>query len=197
MKTIYIDISWFFICTGSTESTEPLCFSLHSGGSGNGAWVCPEEWVGSLCHTDQHTPSMGSWHHFWEHPYSGRSLAFPAAEICSAGSDPQAVLWLFLLCEAVFFTHLKGIIHLGKALQVLTICGQFLANLAVVWILLFEDHSDLKIWFRSQWPVLPCLDLPCVWGHTIHPSTLQDNACLQLLLPRALVLDESNFLHLE
>lgn len=89
--------------------------------------------MGSLCHTDQHKPGrMGSWQHFWEHPYSGRSLAFPAAEICSAGSDPQAVPWLFLLGEAVFFTHLKGIIHLGKTLQVLTIRGLFLANLAVV-----------------------------------------------------------------
>lgn len=95
---------------------------------------------------------------------------------CSAGSDLQAVPCLFLLGEPVFFTQFKGVIYLGKTLQVSTICSLFLANLAVVWIPLFEDHSDLKIWFRPQWPLLPCLDLPCVWGH--HPPQHPAGQCL-------------------
>lgn len=136
---IYTDISWFFICTGTTEPMELPRFCLNSGSSGDGACVCPEKWVGSLCHIGQYKPgSMGSWYLFWENLHFGRSWTFPAAEIWSAGSDLRAVPQLFVLGEAVFFTHLKGIIHLGKTLQVLTICDLFLSNLAVDW--------------RSQWP---------------------------------------------
>lgn len=76
-------------------------------------------------------------------------------ENCSAGLELQAETWLFFLGEPVSFTHFccsfKWVLHLGKTLEVSTICGMFLANLAFVWILLFEDHSDLNIWFRPQY----------------------------------------------
>lgn len=166
----YLD---FLFAEALQNPWNPPCFYLNSSSSGDGTGVCPEEWAGSPCHMGQYKPgSMGSWNHFWEHLHFGRSLTFPAAEICSAGSDLQAMLWFFLLGEAMFVTHLRGIMHLEKTLHISTICILFLANLAIVWIPLFEDHSDLKIWFTSQWPVLLHLDLPRVWGHRPpqHPA---------------------------
>lgn len=97
-------------------------------------------------------------------------------------------MWLFLLGEPV---SCKWGIYLGKTLLVSTVCGLFLANWAFVWIPVFTDHTDLKIWLRPQWPVWICQYLRA----TIQFSTLQDNASPQLLLSLALVLDDANFLH--
>lgn len=143
----------------------PPCFCLNGGFCQDRACVCPNEWVGQFCDIGQYKQgSTSKWCYVCSSLCFGRLMTpLLSPHHCSAGSGVQAVMWFVLLGEAVYFTHFchsfEWVIYLGKILRVSAVCGLFLANLAFVWIPLFQHHSDLKIWVRSQGPVFLSLDL--------------------------------------
>lgn len=161
----------YIIYTETTGPVAPPCFCLNGGFCQDRTCVCPSEWAGPFCDIGQYKQgSTCNWCYVCGSLCFGKLLTpLLSPQPCSARSGMQAVTRFVLLGEAVFFTHFchsfEWVIYLGKILGVSAACGLFLANLAFVWIPLFEHHSDLKIWVRSQGSVLLSLDLPVPRGH--------------------------------